>query len=100
MRNQQRIHMQEVMRFLSSFSFLKCLSIERLTRFFNLTKIFKSYSQTFITHYACRNADLKLTLDTGTTNGFITQIINSLIESRRGGGGGGYMTWLTTSFYF
>ena len=54
----------------------------------NLTKIFKSYSQTFTTHYACRNADLKLTLDTGTTNGFITQTISSLIESKRGGGGG------------
>ena len=30
---------------------------------------------------ASRNADLNLTLVTGTTNGFIFQIINSLIES-------------------
>ena len=32
-------------------------------------------------HDECRNADLNLTLDTGATNGFIFQIINSLIES-------------------
>ena len=32
-------------------------------------------------HYACRNAALNLTTVTGTTNGFIFQIINSLIES-------------------
>ena len=32
-------------------------------------------------HYACRNAALNLTPVTGTTNGFIFQIINSLIES-------------------
>ena len=35
----------------------------------------------FTAQYACRNADLNLTLVTGTTNGFIFQIINSLIES-------------------
>ena len=35
----------------------------------------------FNAHYAYRNADLNLTKDTGTTNGFIFQIINSLIES-------------------
>ena len=31
-------------------------------------------------HYACRNADLNFTRVTGTTNGFIFQIIDSLIE--------------------
>ena len=32
-------------------------------------------------HYACSNSDLNLTPVTGRTNGFIIQIINSLIES-------------------
>ena len=31
----------------------------------------------FTAHYACSNADLNLTLVTGTTNGFIFQIIKS-----------------------
>ena len=35
----------------------------------------------FTAHFACSNSDLNLTLVTGTTNGFIFQIINSLIES-------------------
>ena len=35
----------------------------------------------FTAHYACRNADLNLTLVTGTTKGYIFQIIDSLIES-------------------
>ena len=36
----------------------------------------------FTAHYACSNADLNLTLVTGTTNGFIFQIIKSFkIES-------------------
>ena len=35
----------------------------------------------FTAHYACRNDALNLTPVTGTTNGFIFQIINSLIES-------------------
>ena len=35
----------------------------------------------FTSHYACSNSDLNLTPVTGTTNGFIFQIINSLIES-------------------
>ena len=33
--------------------------------------------------YACRNADLNVTLVMGTTRGFIFQIINSLTESWR-----------------
>ena len=45
-------------------------------------QIQRSSRKTFTTHYACRNAVLNLTLVTGTTNGFIFQIIgNSLIES-------------------
>ena len=32
-------------------------------------------------HYTCRNANLNLMLVTGTANGFVFQIINSLIES-------------------
>ena len=54
---------------LNPFKDFRCDQIQRRSR-----KIF-----TF--HYACRNAALNLTLITGTTNGFIFQIINSLIES-------------------
>ena len=35
----------------------------------------------FTAHYTCRNADLNLTVVMVATNGFIFQIINSLIES-------------------
>ena len=35
----------------------------------------------FPAQYACWNADINLTLVTGTTNGLIFQIITSLIES-------------------
>ena len=49
---------------------------------FQSDQIQRSSRKTFTTHYACRNAVLNLTLVTGTTNGFIFQIIgNSLIES-------------------
>ena len=55
---------------------------------FNSFKDFQSYQiqtsshKLFTAHYACSNSDLNLTLVTGTTNGFIFQIIgNSLIES-------------------
>ena len=41
----------------------------------------RSSRKIFTAHYACRNAALNLTPVTGTTNGFIFQIINSLIES-------------------
>ena len=42
----------------------------------------RSSRKIFTAHYACRRIiDLNLTLVTGTTNGFIFQIINSLIES-------------------
>ena len=41
----------------------------------------KTSRKIFTAHCAYRNADLNLTLFTGTTNGFIVQIIKSLIES-------------------
>ena len=41
----------------------------------------RSSRKIFTAHYACRNAALNLTPVTGTTNRFIFQIINSLIES-------------------
>ena len=41
----------------------------------------QSSHKIFSAHYACRTAALNLTPVTGTTNGFIFQIINSLIES-------------------
>ena len=41
----------------------------------------ESSCKIFTAHYACRNADLNLIQVMGTTNRFIFQIINSLIES-------------------
>ena len=41
----------------------------------------ESSCKIFAARYACRNADLNLIQVAGTTNGFIFQIINSLIES-------------------
>ena len=41
----------------------------------------RSSRQIFTAHYAWRNAHLKLTLVTGTTTGFIFQMVTSLIES-------------------
>ena len=48
---------------------------------FQSDQIQRSSLKIFTAHYACRNAALNLTPVTGTTNGFIFQIINSLIES-------------------
>ena len=48
---------------------------------FQSDQIQTSSRKLFTAHYACSNSDLNLTLVTGTTNGFIFQIINSLIES-------------------
>ena len=48
---------------------------------FQSDQIQSSSRKLFIAHYACSNSDLNLTLVTGTTNGFIFQIINSLLES-------------------
>ena len=47
---------------------------------FQSDQIQRSYRKIFTAYYECRNADLNLTPNTGTTNGFIFQIINSLIE--------------------
>ena len=56
---------------------------------FQSDQIQRSSRKILTAHYACRNAALNLTPVTGTTNGFIFQIINSLIESW-----GVRLTWL------
>ena len=48
---------------------------------FQSDQIQTSSRKLFTAHYACSNSDLNLTPVTGTTNGFIFQIINLLIES-------------------
>ena len=48
---------------------------------FQSDQIQRSSRKIFTAYYACRNASLNLTPVTGTTNGFIFQIINSVIES-------------------
>ena len=59
------------------------MSSKKLNPFkdFQSDQIQRSSRKIFNAHYACRNAALNLTPVTGTTNGFIFQIINSLIES-------------------
>ena len=59
------------------------MSSKKLNPFkdFQSDQIQRSSSKIFNAHYACRNAALNLTPVTGTANGFIFQIINSLIES-------------------
>ena len=56
---------------------------------FRSDQIQRSSRKIFTAHYACKNAALNLTPVTRTTNGFIFQIINSLIESW-----GVCLTWL------
>ena len=48
---------------------------------FQSDQIQRSSRKILTAHYACRNAALNLTPVTGTANGFIFQVINSLIES-------------------
>ena len=48
---------------------------------FRSDQIQRSSRKIFIAQYACRNADLNITLVTGKTNRFIFKIINSSIES-------------------
>ena len=48
---------------------------------FQSDQIQTSSRKLFTARYTCSNSDLNLTLVTGTTNGFIFQMINSLIES-------------------
>ena len=62
---------------------------------FQSDQIQRSSRKIFTAHYACRNAALNLTPVTGTTNGFIFQIINSLIESW-----GVRLTWFDCNIYF
>ena len=59
------------------------MSSKKLNPFkdFQSDQIQRSSRKIFTAHYACRNAALNLTPVTGTTNGFIFQIISSLIES-------------------
>ena len=59
------------------------MSSKKLNPFkdFQSDQIQRSSCKIFTAHYACRNATLNLTPVTGTNNGFIFQIINSLIES-------------------
>ena len=59
------------------------MSSKKLNPFkdFQSDQIQSSSRKVFTAHYACRNAALNLIPVTGTTNGFIFQIINSLMES-------------------
>ena len=59
------------------------MSSKNLNQFkdFQSDQIQRSSRKIFTAHYACRNATLNFTPVTGMTNGFIFQIINSLIES-------------------
>ena len=67
----------------SVFLNLFLMSLKKFNPFkdFQSDQIQRSFCKIFTAHYACRNADLNLTLVTGRTNKFIFQIINSLIES-------------------
>ena len=74
---------------------MKCLLRSLIhSKISNLTKIQRSSRKIFTAHYACRNAALNLTPLTGTTNGFIFQIINSLIESW-----GVHLTWFDCNMW-
>ena len=59
------------------------MSSKKLNPFkdFQSDQIQRSSRKIFTAHYAYRNAALNLTPVMGMTNGFIFQIINSLIES-------------------
>ena len=59
------------------------MSSKKLNPFkdFQSDQIQRSSRKIFTAHYACRNATLNLTPVMGMNNGFIFQIINSLIES-------------------
>ena len=59
------------------------MSSKKLNPFkdFHSDQIQRSSRKILTAYYACRNVALNLTPVTGTTNGFIFQIINSLIES-------------------
>ena len=73
------------------------MSSKKLNPFkdFQSDQIQRSSRKIFTAHYACRNAALNLTPVTGKTNGFIFQIINSLIESW-----GVRLTWFDCKLLF
>ena len=62
---------------------------------FQSDQIQRSSRKIFTAHYACRNANLNLTLVTATANGFVFQIINSLLESW-----GVRLTWFDCNHLF
>ena len=72
------------------------MSSKKLNPFkdFQSDQIQRSSRKIFTAHYPCRNAALNLTPVTGTTNGFIFRIINSLIESW-----GVRLTWFDCNLY-
>ena len=71
-----------VMKFLPApFFWIWCKCLLRNFKDFQSDQIQRSSRKIFTAHYAYRNAPLNLTRVMGTTNGFIFQIINSLIES-------------------
>ena len=85
MRNEPGIHTRGSYEISTSSVFLNLMyiSFKKLNSFkdFQSDQIQRSSRKIFTAHYACRNAALNLTPVTGTTNGFIFQMINSLIES-------------------
>ena len=58
------------------------MSSKKLNPFkdFQSDQIQRNSCKIFTAHYTCTNAALNLTSLTGTSNGFIFQIINSLLE--------------------
>ena len=66
---------ETVMKFLlPHFSWIWCKTLRSIffhSKIFNLTKYKDVLVEKFTSHYACRNANLNLTLVTGTTNGFL-----------------------------
>ena len=66
---------ETVMKFLlPHFPWIWCKSLRSNfldSKIFNLTKYRDVVVEKFTSHYACRNANLNLTLVTGTTNGFL-----------------------------
>ena len=75
-----------VMKFLpAQFSWIwcKCLQNDFIhSKIFQSDRIQRSYDEKFTAHHRSRNADLNLRLVAATTNGFIFQMINSLMQSR------------------
>ena len=78
MRKERWIHTRDLREAVRNFlpaqfpwNWCKCLLRNFVhSKIFNLTKYREVPVKYFTAHYACRNADLNLTLVTGTTNGF------------------------------